>query len=198
MTFYLDGQADPNPTLRLRAGETVRLVLRNDDEGMTHDFAIPGWKAATKRIESGRRSGRHVPGARPAVLADLQVPAARHDDARYDTGRMTAPGGALVGGLEGPLRPPPVPHHRRSLRPHHRACSRSGAIAAGRRRSSRSPDVRPGTRALDLAAGTGDIAFGLAANGARVAALDITHRMLQIAAGKRQASARRSPSSPAT
>ena len=46
-------------------------------------------------------------------------------------------------------------------------------------------DVRPGTRALDLAAGTGDIAFGLAANGARVAALDITHRMLQIAAAKR-------------
>ena len=45
-------------------------------------------------------------------------------------------------------------------------------------------DVRPGMRALDLAAGTGDIAFGLAANGARVAALDITHRMLQIAAGK--------------
>jgi demethylmenaquinone methyltransferase / 2-methoxy-6-polyprenyl-1,4-benzoquinol methylase len=44
--------------------------------------------------------------------------------------------------------------------------------------------VQPGTRALDLAAGTGDIAFALAAGGARVAALDITHRMLQIAAGK--------------
>jgi len=49
--------------------------------------------------------------------------------------------------------------------------------------------VRPGIRALDLAAGTGDIAFGLAANGARVAALDITHRMLQIAAAKKPASA---------
>lgn len=48
--------------------------------------------------------------------------------------------------------------------------------------------VRPGTRALDLAAGTGDIAFGLAANGAHVAALDITHRMLQLAADKRKAS----------
>jgi ubiquinone/menaquinone biosynthesis methyltransferase len=46
-------------------------------------------------------------------------------------------------------------------------------------------DVRPGMRALDLAAGTGDIAFGLAANGARVVALDITHRMLQLAAVKR-------------
>jgi len=50
--------------------------------------------------------------------------------------------------------------------------------------------VQPGTRALDLAAGTGDIAFGLAARGARVAALDITHRMLQIASGKRHLSIR--------
>lgn len=45
--------------------------------------------------------------------------------------------------------------------------------------------VVPGTRALDLAAGTGDVAFALAARGARVAALDITHRMLQIASAKR-------------
>jgi demethylmenaquinone methyltransferase/2-methoxy-6-polyprenyl-1,4-benzoquinol methylase len=50
-------------------------------------------------------------------------------------------------------------------------------------------DVRPGARALDLAAGTGDIAFGLAASGAHVAGLDITHRMLQIASTKRPASA---------
>jgi plastocyanin len=56
MNFYLDGQADANPTLRLRAGETVRLVLRNEDEGMKHDFAIPGWKTATKKIESGEEA----------------------------------------------------------------------------------------------------------------------------------------------
>jgi ubiquinone/menaquinone biosynthesis methyltransferase len=49
-------------------------------------------------------------------------------------------------------------------------------------------DVRAGQRALDLAAGTGDIAFGLAARGAHVVALDITHRMLQIAKGKRPSS----------
>jgi ubiquinone/menaquinone biosynthesis methyltransferase len=40
---------------------------------------------------------------------------------------------------------------------------------------------RPGLRALDLACGTGDIAFGLAARGAAVVGLDITHRMLEIA-----------------
>jgi demethylmenaquinone methyltransferase/2-methoxy-6-polyprenyl-1,4-benzoquinol methylase len=41
-----------------------------------------------------------------------------------------------------------------------------------------------GGRALDLASGTGDIAFALAARGWRVAALDITHRMLQLAREK--------------
>lgn len=56
MNFYLDGQSGANPTLRLRAGETVRLVLRNEDEGMKHDFAIPGWQTATQKIESGEEA----------------------------------------------------------------------------------------------------------------------------------------------
>ena len=41
--------------------------------------------------------------------------------------------------------------------------------------------VTPGERALDLAAGTGDIAFAIAARGAKTIGLDITHRMLQLA-----------------
>ena len=41
-----------------------------------------------------------------------------------------------------------------------------------------------GTRALDLACGTGDIAFGLAKRGARSTGLDITVRMLQLARAK--------------
>jgi demethylmenaquinone methyltransferase/2-methoxy-6-polyprenyl-1,4-benzoquinol methylase len=45
---------------------------------------------------------------------------------------------------------------------------------------------RPGTRALDLACGTGDIAFALSARGARVIGLDLTHRMLQLAEAKRR------------
>src|SRR5215831_11782291 len=43
---------------------------------------------------------------------------------------------------------------------------------------------RPGARALDLATGTGDIAFALAARGARVVALDVTLRMLELARRK--------------
>ena len=42
-------------------------------------------------------------------------------------------------------------------------------------------NVTPGQRALDLAAGTGDIAFAIAARGAKTIGLDITHRMLQLA-----------------
>ena len=45
-------------------------------------------------------------------------------------------------------------------------------------------DVQGGERALDLATGTGDVAFGLAARGAVVTGLDVTHRMLQLACAK--------------
>lgn len=44
-----------------------------------------------------------------------------------------------------------------------------------------------GTRVLDLATGTGDIAFGAAASGADVVALDVTHRMIELARAKARA-----------
>src|SRR5882672_9157015 len=43
---------------------------------------------------------------------------------------------------------------------------------------------RTGARALDLATGTGDIAFALAARGANVVGLDVTHRMIELATAK--------------
>jgi demethylmenaquinone methyltransferase/2-methoxy-6-polyprenyl-1,4-benzoquinol methylase len=43
---------------------------------------------------------------------------------------------------------------------------------------------RPGIAALDLATGTGDIAFALASRGARVVGLDITRRMIERARAK--------------
>jgi demethylmenaquinone methyltransferase/2-methoxy-6-polyprenyl-1,4-benzoquinol methylase len=42
----------------------------------------------------------------------------------------------------------------------------------------------PGTRALDLATGTGDIAFALAQQEVRVIGLDVTARMIELARGK--------------
>ena len=56
MTYYLDGSEEPNPTLRLRAGETVRLVLRNEDRGMKHDFTVPAWDAATPLLTGQREA----------------------------------------------------------------------------------------------------------------------------------------------
>src|SRR6476620_6964564 len=41
--------------------------------------------------------------------------------------------------------------------------------------------VAPGARALDLATGTGDIAFALAARGVRTVGLDVTLRMIELA-----------------
>ena len=42
MAFYLDGDFQhPNPTIEVNAGEHVRLVLRNEERGLTHDFALP-------------------------------------------------------------------------------------------------------------------------------------------------------------
>ena len=45
----------------------------------------------------------------------------------------------------------------------------------------------PGVRVLDLACGTGDLAFAAAAHGSRVVGLDITHRMLVLAHAKSDA-----------
>src|SRR6266436_8548999 len=50
---------------------------------------------------------------------------------------------------------------------------------------------RPGARALDLATGTGDLAFALAARGARVVGLDITLRMIELARAQRERSPER-------
>lgn len=52
---------------------------------------------------------------------------------------------------------------------------------------------RPGARAVDLATGTGDIAFQLADAGATVVGVDVTRRMIELAHAKIPA-ARRAPS----
>lgn len=55
MAFYLpDDPGTPNPTLEVRAGERVRIVLENRDRGMTHDFAVPVLDAALDPIRSNQ------------------------------------------------------------------------------------------------------------------------------------------------
>jgi plastocyanin len=51
MAFYVDGDfTHPNPTIAVKAGEHLRVVLRNDERGMTHDFAVPAVGAATNLL----------------------------------------------------------------------------------------------------------------------------------------------------
>jgi plastocyanin len=52
MAFYLEGDSHtPNPTIDVRAGERVRVVVRNEDRGLTHDFAVPALRRASRAIE---------------------------------------------------------------------------------------------------------------------------------------------------
>jgi len=51
MAFFLESDpAIPNPTLIVKAGERVRITLRNEERGFTHDFAVPAIDAATDLI----------------------------------------------------------------------------------------------------------------------------------------------------
>ena len=55
MTFELPEQPDaPNPVVRLRAGERVRLVLKNEASGLVHDLVIPDWKVALDAVPAGQ------------------------------------------------------------------------------------------------------------------------------------------------
>jgi plastocyanin len=51
MAFYVDGATEPNPEITVRAGERVRIKLRNEDAGMRHDFAIKAWTVSTRILE---------------------------------------------------------------------------------------------------------------------------------------------------
>jgi plastocyanin len=51
MTFYVEGQSQPNPTLFAHPGERLRIVFRNADVGMSHDFAVRSWRVKTRVLK---------------------------------------------------------------------------------------------------------------------------------------------------
>jgi plastocyanin len=56
MAFYLaDDPRTANPTITVKAGETVHLVVRNDDRGVKHDFALPIANASTRMLVFGEQ-----------------------------------------------------------------------------------------------------------------------------------------------
>lgn len=60
MAFYLPGGATPNPTLHAAPGERLRIVLVNEDSGMTHDVVAEGLGLATAVIPFGEVAGAVV------------------------------------------------------------------------------------------------------------------------------------------
>jgi hypothetical protein len=69
MAYYEEGHDTPNPTIRVAPGERVRLVLRNEAAGMTHDFVarslkvsippIAGLGSRSVEFRAPREAGRH-------------------------------------------------------------------------------------------------------------------------------------------
>ena len=54
MTFVLaDEPTVPNPVIVFRAGERVRVVLKNEAPGLLHDFQIPAWRVQVTQIRAG-------------------------------------------------------------------------------------------------------------------------------------------------
>lgn len=54
MTFVRPDAPDAtNPTLQFRAGEQVKVILRNASPGLLHDFAIPDWNVQSEQIRAG-------------------------------------------------------------------------------------------------------------------------------------------------
>jgi plastocyanin len=51
---FVDGRGDvANPDISLKAGERVRVVLKNEAPGLLHDFEIPAWNVAMDQLRDG-------------------------------------------------------------------------------------------------------------------------------------------------
>ena len=57
MAFYLEGSQTPNPTIVVKRSEELRVIVRNQDPGITHAFAIGSLRASISRIEPGATQG---------------------------------------------------------------------------------------------------------------------------------------------
>lgn len=66
MAFYLEHDPTPNPRLAFRRGESLRITLRNEDHGMTHDLVL-------ERAGSSSRATRALRVGESATL-ELRAP----------------------------------------------------------------------------------------------------------------------------
>src|SRR5262245_4741692 len=69
MAFYIEGSNVPNPAIVMKPGEEVRIVVTNQDPGITHGFSIPALHISMDGIEAGTTTSRSFRApARPERL----------------------------------------------------------------------------------------------------------------------------------
>jgi plastocyanin len=56
-----------NPTIEAKAGEKLRIVVRNTDPGVRHEIAVPALGTGTHEIASGEEIVLEVPVDRPGT-----------------------------------------------------------------------------------------------------------------------------------
>jgi plastocyanin len=79
MSFTLAADADnPNPVIQLRAGERVRIVLRNEAPGLLHDVVIPEWGVAIEAMRAGEQ--RDVTFSVPDVTGRFEYRCRPHSE----------------------------------------------------------------------------------------------------------------------
>ena len=57
MAFYLEGSTAPNPTIVVKPSEEVRIIVKNQDAGITHALTFTSLRASIDRIEPGTTQG---------------------------------------------------------------------------------------------------------------------------------------------
>jgi plastocyanin len=51
MAYHVSGHNESNPTLHIRRGERVRIIVTSEDAGMKHDFGVDAWQKRTALID---------------------------------------------------------------------------------------------------------------------------------------------------
>ena len=83
MAYYVAGGNEPNPELRVSAGDRVRIRFVNRDPGMTHDFGVAAWNVATGAVGESREAV--VEFTAPSGPADVRYACTPHGEMMHGT-----------------------------------------------------------------------------------------------------------------
>ena len=90
MTFILPSDPDTaNPVIRLRRGEHVSLVLRNEAPGLLHNIEIPAWTVKSDRIRAGEETS--VTFEVPSQQGPTEYRCAPHSEMMHGFVEVSAP-----------------------------------------------------------------------------------------------------------